>query len=135
MALNAKFAVQYRNVCLDQFDALTNGFMKYYDGTQPADSDTALGSQVLLAQLTFGATAFAAAAAGSKTANAITQDSSADASGTCTWVTLQKSTGIRSGSMLDGSVGTSAANVVMNTVAITAGNPVSCSSLVISMAA
>ena len=66
-ALNPKTAVARRNAALDAaFDTVLNGgSLRIYDGTQPTDADTALGAQVLLAQLTLNATAFAAASAGS----------------------------------------------------------------------
>lgn len=133
MALNAKTRVASRNAALDAvFDVLNNGFLDIYDGTQPTDADTALGAQVKLARLPLSATAFAAASAGSKTANAITDDSSADATGTATWATLVTSGGVR---VMDMSVGTATANLILNSVNIQSGARVSCSSLVVSQAA
>lgn len=135
MALNPKTGVASRNLALNAaFDILNNGKLRVYDSTQPTDADTALGAQVLLADLTLGATAFAAASAGSKSANSITQDSSADASGTATWATLVASTRATVGT-LDMSVGTSGANLNFNSVAISSGAAVSCSSLAITQAA
>lgn len=65
------------------------GKLRIYDGTQPADPDTAIGAQNLLAELTLNATAFAAAVdanpGGQSVANAITGDTAADATGTATW--------------------------------------------------
>ncbi len=86
-----------------------------------------------LAELALSSTAFAAASAGSKTAAAITADSSADATGTATWFTLVKSDGTTR--VLDGSVGTSGANLNLNSVAISAGATVSVTSLAVTMAA
>lgn len=83
-----------RNLGLDaECDQLNNGYLRIYDGTVPATSDTALGAQVLLAELRFNATAFAAASSASKTANAITSDSSANATGTPTFFRALKSDG------------------------------------------
>lgn len=137
MALNPKTAVARRNAALDTaFDVLNNGFLRIYDSTQPTDADTALGAQIKLAELTFGATAFAAASAGSKAANSITQDSSADATGTAAWGTLIKSGGVRAAdTCMDFSVGTSGANMNLNSTAISSGAAVSCSSLTITQAA
>lgn len=134
MALNAKTAVARRNAALDAaFDSVLNsGFLRIYDGTQPTDADTALGAQVLLAELTLNATAFAAASGGSKAANAITADSSANATGTATWGTLATSGSVR---LFDFSVGTSGANLNLNSVAIQSGAQVSCSSFTITQAA
>jgi hypothetical protein len=136
MALNPKTAAASRNLALNAgFDPLNGGFLRIYDGTQPTDADTALGAQVLLAELTLNATAFAAASAGAKAANAITSDSSANAAGTATWFSLVKSGGTRGDAVLDGSVGTSGANLNLNSVAISAGAAVAVTSLSITQAA
>lgn len=42
---------------VDSIDTGGAGTIKIYDGTQPADSDTAVSTQTLLATLTFSATA------------------------------------------------------------------------------
>lgn len=133
MALNPKTAVARRNAALDTaFDTLNSGKLRIYDSTQPTDADTALGAQVLLADLALGSTAFASASAGSKAANSITQDSSADATGTATWGSLLTTGNVR---LLDYSVGTSGANLNMNSVAISSGAAVSVSSFTITQAA
>lgn len=125
MALNSKTAVARRNAALDSaYDALDSGKFRIYDGSQPTDADTALGAQVLLADLALGADSFAAASAGSKAANAITQDSSADATGTAAWCTLTTSGNTR---LYDGSAGTGTHNLVLNTVSIVAAAVVSVS--------
>lgn len=64
---------------------LDNGKMRIYAGAKPATADTAIGAQTLLAELTFGADAFPAAVNGLLTANAITGDAAADATGTATF--------------------------------------------------
>jgi hypothetical protein len=133
MALNPKTAAASRNLALDAaFDVLNAGKLRGYDGTQPTDADTALGAQVLLYDLALSSTAFAAASAGSKAANAITQDASADASGTNTWGALTTSANVRK---LDYTCGTSGANLNMNSVAISSGAAVSVSSFTITQAA
>lgn len=133
MALNSKTAVASRNAGLDAaFDTLNAGKARGYDSTQPTDADTALGAQVLLFDCALSATAFAAASAGSKTANSITADSSADATGTLTWCTLATSANVRK---YDGSAGTATVNLVMNTASIVAAANVSITSAVISQAA
>ena len=135
MPLNPKTSIARRNAALDAaFDVLNSGHLMIYDGTQPTDADTALGAQVLLADLTLGSTAFAAASAASKSANAITQDSSANASGTATWGTLVVTARTSTGS-LDFSVGTATSNLILNSVAISSGAAVSVSSFTITQAA
>jgi len=81
---------------------------------------------VLLAELTFGNPAFGASVAGVATANAITGDTTADNTGTATWFRALKSDGTTV--IFDGSVGTSGANLNLNSVAISAGAAVSVSS-------
>jgi len=133
MALNPKLSAASRNLALNAaLDVLNSGDLVIYDGTQATDADTAIGSQVVLAVLVFGATAWAAASGGSKAANSITQDSSADATGTATWYRMRKSdhtTGV-----WDGSVGTSGANLNFNSVAIQSGATVQVTSFTASMA-
>lgn len=123
MALNPHYSNAMANAAADAMGAQHNsGFMRFYDGSQPADTDTAIGSQVLLAEMTFGATAFGAAAAGAATANAITQDASANATGTATWYRTFKSDGTTA--LMDGSIGTSGSNINMVSTSITSGQPV-----------
>jgi hypothetical protein len=132
MATNPKFSNLTVNGEADFIGtALDSGFIRIYDGSQPATADTALSGQTLLAELTFGADAFPAAVAGVLTANAITSDSSANATGTAAWARLLKTDG--TSVVMDGTVGTSAANVVINSTAISAGAVVSCSSLTITI--
>lgn len=102
------------------------GTIKIYTGTQPANADVAISTQTLLATLTFSDPAFGATnSSGVATANAITSDSSADATGTATWARIADSNG---NTIFDCDVGTSAATIVLNSVAITTGGTVSISS-------
>jgi hypothetical protein len=134
MPLNDHLSAASRNLALNAaLDVLNSGFVRIYSGTQPATADTALSGNTLLAELTFSATAFAAATAGSKTANAITQDSSADATGTASFYRCFQSNGVTA--VLDGSVGTASSNLILNTVSIVTAAAVSITSFVASMAA
>jgi hypothetical protein len=134
MTLNTRVSTDGRDVQLNAFALLfNNGYLRFYDSTggtgQPATPNTAIGSQVLLAELRWNATAFGAAGAGSGTdrvitANAITDDSSADATGTATWFRALKSDGTTV--EMDGSVGVgSTFNINMNSAAIQSGARVS----------
>lgn len=107
---------------------LNTGYLRIYDGAQPATADTAINTQVLLAELRFNATAFPAAVAGVLTANAITADASANATGTAAWFRALQSDG--TAVVLDGTVGTATSNMIIATTAITLGLTVSCSSFV-----
>ena len=127
MALNTKISTNARNTMVDALTALLNGgYFRIYDGTQPAGPDTAITTQTLLAELTLSSTAFAASSSGTAAANAITQDSSANATGTATWFRAVKSDGTTA--VIDGSVGTSGCNLNLNSVAIQSGAAVSVTS-------
>jgi hypothetical protein len=114
-----------------QLDAITtfagnSGKLRIYNGTRPATGGTAT---TLLAELTCNAT-FAPAASGAVlTLNAITQDASADATGTATWFRLVKSDGTTH--VLDGDVGTSGSDLNLNSTSITSGATVSVTSFTI----
>jgi len=107
-------------------DLLGNGYLLIYDGAQPATTDTAITSQVLLAELRFASPAFGAASGGAATANAITGESSANATGTATWFRALKSDGTTA--VFDGSVGVSSSNINLSSTSITAGDSVEISS-------
>lgn len=122
-----------RNAMLDNFTAsLNSGYMRIYAGSVPADADAALGGATLLAELPLNATASAAASAGSATLNAITSDSSADATGTASFFRLFASNGTTV--IAQGGVGTSGSQLNLSTTSIVAAAIVSCSSFVVSQA-
>jgi hypothetical protein len=128
MAANPKYSDACVNAEANAIgDALDSGYIRIYDGSQPANADTAISGQNLLAELRFNAAAFPSAVAGLITAAAITDDSSANATGTASWARILASNG--TSVYFDGSVGTASANVVLNTVSIVTGAVVSCSSL------
>lgn len=115
------------NAAANGVTALCNsGYLRIYDGTKPASADTAITTQTLLAELTFGSTSFSAASGATATANAITADSSANASGTATWFRVVKSDGTTV--VFDGTVGTSGADLNLNSTSISAGASVSVTS-------
>lgn len=133
MALNPKLSVASRNLALNAaLDVLNSGDILILDGTQATDADTAIGAQVTLAILTFGSTAWAAASGASKSANAITQDSSANATGTASWYRMRTSGAT---AVWDGEAGTSGANLNFNSVAIQSGAAVQISSFTATMPA
>lgn len=130
MPSNLKYSTTIRNNMLDQITSAigSNGLLRIYDGTQPTNVGTALGAQTLLAELALSATAAAGASSGVLTLNSITADSSANATGTAAWGTLTTSGGTR---VVDFSVGTSGADLNLNTVSIVSGAQVSVSSFTI----
>lgn len=128
MAANLKMS----NAAVDaQASALAaladNGYLRIYDGTQPASADTAISSQTLLAELRLNATAFGAPSSGVITANAITPEDAALASSTATWYRVLKSDGTTA--LWDNNIGTSSAGLIMTTTTITAGMIVGVDSL------
>lgn len=134
MSKNATWSTASRNAKLNAIKAdFDSGYLRIYDGAQPAGPDTALGAQVLLAELRFGATAFGSASNGVLTANTITSDASANATGTAAWFRCLKSDGTTA--LHDGSVGTANANAIVATTAIVALAVVDCSAFTITDAA
>lgn len=134
MALNPHYSQANRHTFLDAITTSigASGLLRIYDGTQPTNVATALGAQVKLAELACSATFAPAASGGVLTANAISNDASADATGTATWGTLTTSAGTR---IVDFSVGTSGADMNFNSVAFQAGATVSVTALTITFAA
>ena len=126
MALNTQLSNEAANAMADALSALLdNGYLRIYDGSQPATADTAVSTQTLLAELRFNADAAPAASGGLLTFNAITSDSSANATGTAAWFRCLKSDG--TSAIMDGTVGTSGTNMVIATTSISSGQTVSCS--------
>ena len=126
MALNHKMSNAAASVAADAITPLLDdGYLRIYDGTQPATPDVAITDQLLLAELRYNATAFSAAVNGVATANALTGDSDANATGEATWFRALSSDGIFV--VFDGSVGTSNANLLLGTTAIVQHAPVSIS--------
>lgn len=111
---------------VDRIDVGGAGTIKIYSGTIPTDADTAIGAQVLLATLTFSATAFGAAANGVATASAITSDSSADATNTAAWARIASGGGT---TVMDVTVGTSGDDINFNTVSFVTGATVAITAL------
>lgn len=108
------------NAAVDLLDGGSGpGKIRIYSGTKPAGPDTAITSQVLLAELPCSDPAFSAAAVGVKTLDNTPVLSAAGlAAGTATWFRAVDSANV---AVLDGSAGTSAADLILNTTAISVG--------------
>jgi hypothetical protein len=122
------YAATLRNTMLNTITtaAGASALLRIYNGTQPATGGTAT---TLLAELTCNAT-FAPAASGAVlTLNAIAQDASANATGLATWFRIVKSDGTTH--VLDGTAGTSGADLNLVTNSIVATQPVSVTSFTI----
>lgn len=122
------YSTALRNARLDEIStAIGNaGLLRIYDGARPATGGAAT---TLLAELTCGTPFAPAASGGVLTANAITDDASANATGTATWARLTTSGGTF---VVDMDVGTAGpAELILNTTSIVSGAPVEVTSLVI----
>jgi hypothetical protein len=133
MAKNATWSIAARNAAADARAVLLNsGYIRIYDSTgtgQPATPDTAITTQVKLAELRFNATAFPASVNGVATANAIVSDPDAAATGTPTWFRCFKVDGTTA--VHDGTIGTSNANLILVVASIVQHAVVDCSSMTI----
>jgi hypothetical protein len=126
MANNPFLSDAAANAAAAAVTALCNGgTIQVRSGAQPANAN-AVATGTLLVTLTFAATAYGAPAAGVATANAIGA-ANAVATGTAAWFRALKSDGTTA--VFDGSVGTSAADLILSSVAITSGGNVGASSL------
>lgn len=126
--MTISYATTLRNARLDAISTAVGsaGKLRIYNGTRPATGGTVT---TLLAELTLGSPFASAAASGVLTANAITGDTSADATGTATWFRIVTSGGTF---VLDGDVGTAGpAELVLSSTSLVAGGTVNVSSLVI----
>lgn len=137
MALNTIISAAVRTAMVQQIQVALDagsgpGTIKIYTGTQPAGPGTAVGAQVLLGTLTLSDPSFPAGSTGVITASAITSDTTADATGTATWFRALDSNAV---AVIDGSVGTSAADMILDSVSIVAGGTIALTSWTITMPA
>lgn len=84
-----------KNNRADQITTYTGNaaLLRIYAGSVPANADAALGGATLLAELTCGSPFAPGASGGVLTANSITGDTSADATGTASFYRLYKADG------------------------------------------
>jgi len=116
-----------RNNQLDEITALAGASadLKIYSGTRPA---TGGAETTILAELVCNATFAPAATGGVLTLNAITGDTSANATGTATWFRLESSVATH---VFDGDVGTSGSDMNLNSVSIVAAGTVDITSFTV----
>jgi hypothetical protein len=121
------YSTAIRNAQMDAITSAVGGsaLLRFYDGSRPATGGSAT---TLLAELTCNATFAPSASGGVLTLNAITSDSSANATGTATWFRI-----VTSGATfcIDGNVGTSGSDLNMNTVSFVSGAAIAVSSFTI----
>lgn len=117
MPRNLKLSSVAVNAEADALAALANdGFLRIYDGAQPANGNAAITTQTMLAELRLANPAFGAAVDGVITANSIMPDDHAAASGAASWCRFFKSDGFTA--LWDGSVGQSDSLLDINSVNI-----------------
>jgi hypothetical protein len=122
MALS--FSTTLRNNRLDQITSAVggSGSLRIYSGTAPANVGAALSGNTLLAELALNSTFAPAASSGTLSLNQITQDTSANATGEASFFRLLTSGGT---AIVQGTVGTSGADLNLNSVSISSGAAVS----------
>ena len=130
MGIGNVVAIAALNAKVDAID--TGGgtaVLRIYSGTRPDKVDTVLSGNTLLAELNLSNPAFGAAADANPnaiaTASAITDDSSANATGTASFFRVLDRAGT---AVIDGNVGTSGEDLNLDSVSITSGQTVSISS-------
>ena len=126
MASNLKYSNGTR-------DAQQNGLITYagsaaiiniYDGTQPANANTAISTQTLLVSLPIVGS-FGTDSNGTITLSAVT-NGTAVATGTAAWFRITKSDGTTV--VMDGTVGTASSDMILNNTSIATTQTVSISS-------
>lgn len=136
MSNNFQIATASRNAAcdalVDLLDASGSGTLKIYDGTQPANANTSVSTQTLLATITLDSTAFGSASSGVATLASTPLSATAAATGTASWFRAADGGGA---TVFDGSVGTSSADLILNTTSITSGNTVQVTSGTVTMPA
>lgn len=129
-----KISTAGRNAACDALLALLNagsppGHLYIRTGSPPtnvADAD----SGTLLATLTLSNTAFGAASSGTATAAAIASDTSVAATGTAGHFRMKNAADV---TVLQGTVGTSAADLVLNSTAFTIGGTAAVSAFTVTV--
>jgi len=100
------------------------GVIRFYSGTPPADADTALSGNTLLAELTLSDPSFATATDNAPGAlitldvTPIPEDTSANATGTASFARIFESGGV---CIVQLTAGTSGTEIILNSAAIQAG--------------
>lgn len=125
--MGLRLSTAARNAAGDAITALLNaggaGTVEVRTGSQPTDPNTAV-SGTLLVTFTLSSTAFAAFASGSGSLNTVASATAA-ATGTAGWFRMKNNAGT---GVIDGTVGTSGAELNLNTTSIVSGGSVSITS-------
>lgn len=116
-----QFSTTCRNDMLNQFDTVlgASGTLIICSGTIPANCGTAGGTT--LCTITLNATAFASASAGAVVMNGLTLSGTAGATGTASFFRLLDGSSV---CHMQGTVGTSGTDMIINNTSITNGQTV-----------
>lgn len=109
----------------------TSGKVIIYNGTEPADANTALSGNTALATFTLSSTAFGSSSAGVITLSGTPLTVAASNTGTATFFRMTQSDGTTV--VIQGTVGTSGQQLNLNTTAITSGVNVTITSGTVTM--
>lgn len=136
-ALLFKLGTTCRNAACDGIvDAVDGGTppgrIEHRVGSQPTNVNDA-SSGALLGTNLFGNPAFGAASTGTATANAITNDSSADSSGTAGYFRVYTGAGGDTAALFQGNSGTATVDLVFDNNVIVAGGVIAISSFTITV--
>jgi hypothetical protein len=130
--MSMQFNSTVRNAMVDAITtgAGSNAKIQIYSGSKPATCATGLSGNTKLAELACSSTFAPAASGGVLTVNAISNDAAADATGTATFfrVVTSAGNGDTTGVVAQGDVGTSGADLNLNTTSIVANGIVSITS-------
>ncbi|HEU4753928.1 MAG TPA: hypothetical protein VFU47_12540, partial [Armatimonadota bacterium] len=108
------------------------GKLRIYDGTRPAGPGTAVSTQTLLAEVTLSDPAFGSASTGAAALSGTPLSATGAAAGTASWFRVVDSNNV---AYVDGSVGTSSADLILSTTTISVGLTVQITSGSITMPA
>ena len=130
-----KLSTAVGNSVLDAINTALNAgsgaaLIRIYNGTMPASPNTAITTETLLAELTCSDPAAPSANTKTLTFSTITQDASANATGTASWARLVDSSGTAVCDV-DITVTGGGGFLQMNTTSIVVGGPVLISSFII----
>jgi len=139
---NFRIATAIRNSLADALDDACNSgasaaTIKIYDGSQPANANTAVSSQTLLATFTLDDPAFGAASSGVITLGGTPRSTTGAAAGTATWARCESNGSGNVGTIFDCDVtGTGGGGTIqLNTTTVSVGVNLSITSGTVTMPA
>ena len=131
MSRRATISTESRNSALNAIVALlAGGYLRIYSGTQPPTPDVTTVEPQLI-EVRLGDPAFAASRGGSASVNGMTSTGPATETGRPTWCRFLRADG--NTGVIDGTVGTDNANVVILASEIVAGSEITITNCTLTM--